>query len=52
MKQASIDERIENFNKLVSLLKKYNLYDKVKILDKDYLGNFNIVKNYINSLYE
>lgn len=52
MKQASMDERISNFDKLVRLLKRYGLYDKVTILDKDYLGNFETVKEYINSLYE
>lgn len=51
MKQASIDERIANFDKLVRLLKQYDLYDKVTILDRDYLGNFEIVKDYINTLF-
>ena len=52
MKQASIDERIANFNKLTELLKQFGLWDKVEILDGDYLSNFNRVKDYINSVYD
>lgn len=52
MKQASIDERIANFNKLVQLLKDFNLWDKVEILDGTFLSNFERVKGYVNSLYE
>lgn len=51
MKQASIDERISNFEILVQLLKDFGLYDKVEILAGDYKSNFNRVKDYINILY-
>ena len=51
MKQSSIDERIANFNKLVELLKEFGLWEKVEILDGNFLSNFNKVKDYINSLY-
>ena len=52
MKQSSIDERIANFNKLVELLKEFGLWEKVEILDGNFLSNFNKVKDYINSLYD
>jgi len=52
MKQASIDERIANFNKLTELLKQFGLWDKVEILDGSFLANFNRVKDYINSVYD
>ena len=52
MKQSSIDERIENFSKLVTLLKEFGLWDKVEILDGDFLQNFERVKGYINDLYQ
>ena len=52
MKQASIDERVSNFNKLTELLKEFKLWDKVEILDGDFLHNFEVVKNYINKLYD
>ena len=52
MKQASIDERIANFNKLTELLKQFGLWDKVEILDGSFLTNFNRVKDYINSVYD
>lgn len=52
MKQSSIDERIENFSKLVTLLKEFGLWDKVEILDGDFLQNFERVKEYINDLYQ
>ena len=52
MKQASIDERIANFEKLTKLLKDFGLYDKVEILDGDFKSNFNRVKDYINGVYE
>jgi len=51
MKQASIDERIENFKTLTDLLKTFGLWEKVEILDGDFKSNFERVKNYINSLY-
>jgi nicotinamide riboside kinase len=52
MKQASINERVSNFNKLTELLKEFKLWDKVEILDGDFLHNFEVVKNYINKLYD
>jgi NadR type nicotinamide-nucleotide adenylyltransferase len=52
MKQASIDERIANFNRLVELLKNFGLWEKVKILDGDFKSNFEKVKDYINKLYD
>ena len=52
MKQASIDERIANFNRLVELLKNFGLWEKVEILDGDFKSNFEKVKNYINKLYD
>lgn len=51
MKQASIDERIANFNRLVELLKNFGLWEKVEILDGDFKSNFEKVKDYINKLY-
>jgi NadR type nicotinamide-nucleotide adenylyltransferase len=51
MKQASIDERIANFQKLTTLLKEFGLWDKVEILDGDFKSNFERVKDYINKLY-
>ena len=52
MKQASIYERMSNFDKLVELLKQFGLWNKVELLDGDYLSNFNRVKDYINSVYD
>ena len=52
MKQASIDERIANFNRLVELLKNFGLWKKVEILDGDFKSNFEKVKDYINKLYD
>jgi hypothetical protein len=52
MKQASIDERIANFQKLTDLIKQFGLWDKVEILDGDFKSNFEKVKNYINKLYD
>ena len=52
MKQASIDERIANFNRLVELLKNFGLWEKVEILDGDFKSNFDKVKDYINKLYD
>ena len=51
MKQASIDERVANFQKLTELLKEFGLWEKVEILDGDFKFNFNTVKDYINGLY-
>ena len=48
MKQASMEERTKNFNILVNLLKDFGWWDKVEIINGDYLENFNTVKDYIN----
>lgn len=47
MKQSSMEERNSNYSILVDLLKRFGWWDKVEILDNDYLGNFITVKNYI-----
>lgn len=52
MKQASIDERMANFDKLTELLREFGLWDKVDILDGNFLQNFETVKQYINSVYD
>ena len=49
MVQSTMDERIKNYNKLVDLLKQFGWWDKVEILDNDFLGNFNRVKEYIQN---
>ena len=48
MEQSSMEERTKNYNRLVELLKEFGWWDKVEILDNDFLGNFNRVKEYIN----
>lgn len=52
MVQSVMEERIKNYNVLVQLLKEFNLWHRVEILDGDYLQNFNSVKDYINDLYD
>ena len=49
MEQSSMEERTKNYNKLVDLLKQFGWWDKVEILDNDFLGNFNRVKEYIDN---
>ena len=49
MEQASIEERTKNYNRLVSLLKEFGWWDKVEIIDGNFLENFKSVKNYIES---
>ena len=49
MEQSSIEERTKNYNRLVNLLKQFGWWDKVEIINGDYLENFESVKNYINS---
>lgn len=51
MKQSSFEERINNYEILERLLKVFDVWDKVEILNGDYLSNFERVKNYINVLY-
>ena len=52
MKQSTMDERTKNYNILVKLLKDFGWWDKVEVINGDYLENFNAVKNYINSKIE
>lgn len=49
MVQSSMEERTKNYNRLVNLLKQFGWWDKVEIINGDYLENFESVKNYINS---
>lgn len=49
MEQSSIEERTKNYNRLVELLKDFGWWDKVEVINGDYLENFESVKNYINS---
>ena len=49
MKQSSMEERTKNYNILVQLLKDFGWWEKVEIINGDFLQNFNTVKNYINS---
>ena len=49
MEQSSMEERRKNYNRLVNLLKQFGWWDKVEIINGDYLENFESVKNYINS---
>ena len=52
MEQSSMEERTKNYNRLVNLLKRFGWWDKVEIINGDYLENFNRVKEYINSKME
>lgn len=52
MEQASMEERQKNYDKLVDLLHKFGWWDKVEVINGDYLENFNRVKEYINSKIE
>ena len=49
MEQSSMEERTKNYNRLVNLLKQFGWWDRVEIINGDYLENFESVKNYINS---
>ena len=49
MEQSSMGERTKNYNRLVNLLKQFGWWDKVEVINGDYLENFESVKNYINS---
>ena len=51
MEQSSMEERKKNFDRLVALLKKFGWWDKVEIINGDYLENFETVKNYINGKF-
>ncbi len=47
MKQSTMDERTKNYNILVQLLKDFGWWDRVEIINGDFLENFNTVKGYI-----
>ena len=49
MKQSTMDERTKNYNILVKLLKDFGWWDKVEVINGDYLENFNSVKDYIET---
>lgn len=49
MKQSTMDERNKNFSILVQLLKDFGWWDKVEIINGNFLENFNSVKNYVES---
>ena len=51
MEQASMEERIKNYNRLVELLKEFGWWDKVEVIRGSYLENFETVKNYINDKF-
>jgi NadR type nicotinamide-nucleotide adenylyltransferase len=51
MEQSSMEERTKNYNRLVNLLKQFGWWDKVEIINGDYLENFETVKNYINGKF-
>ena len=52
MAQSSIEERTKNYNRLVSLLKKFGWWDKVQVIDGNFMENFETVKNYINAKFD
>lgn len=52
MKQSSMDERQMNYGRLMTLLQHFGWWDKVEILNGNYLHNFLRVKQYIESKYE
>lgn len=52
MKQASMDERTKNFIKLQKLVNKYYPEESKTYLVGSFYENFNVVKDYINSIYE
>ena len=51
MEQSSMEERNKNYEKLVTLLKKFGWWDKVQIINGTYLENFETVKTYINDKF-
>ena len=51
MEQSSMEERQKNFDKLVNLLHKFGWWDKVEVINGNYLENFETVKNYINGKF-
>ena len=51
MEQSSMEERTKNYNRLVNLLKQFGWWDKVEVINGDYLENFETVKTYINGKF-
>lgn len=51
MEQSSMEERTKNYNRLVNLLKQFGWWDKVEVINGDYLENFETVKAYINGKF-
>lgn len=51
MEQSSMEERTKNYNRLVNLLKQFGWWDKVEIINGNYLENFETVKTYINGKF-
>ena len=51
MAQSSMEERTKNYNRLVKLLKDFGWWDKVQIIDGNFLENFETVKSYINEKF-
>ena len=49
MKQSTMSERMKNYNILIQLLKEYGWWDKVQIINGNFIENFNAVKEYIES---
>lgn len=52
MEQSSMEERTKNYNRLVELLKQFGWWDKVEVINGDFLENFETVKNYINGKFD
>ena len=52
MKQSTMEERTKNYNILVQLLKDFGWWDKVEIINGNFLENFETVKNYISEKIE
>lgn len=52
MKQSSMDERMQNYHRLMGLIVSFGWDDKVEVLDGSYHENFLRVKEYIESKYE
>ena len=51
MKQSTLTERNKNYQILVQLLKEFGWWNKVEILDGDFLENFETVKTYIQNKF-
>ena len=49
MKQSTMDERTKNYNILVQLLKDFGWWDKVEVINGNFMENFNTVKEYVES---